>query len=180
MAIEKWRRLSSRPLSDNRIFGLFESTTESPETGDSHKFYYIDTADWVNIVPITSDGQLVCIRQFRHGNESITLEIPGGMVDPGEDPAVSAARECFEETGYQCGSVESLGVLAPNPALFNNSVHTFVAHDVVLSGEIANTPTERTEVELVPMQEVPDKLLSGEIDHALVVATLWRYLYLKK
>ncbi len=159
---------------------MHEATRESPLTGNSHQFYFIDTADWVNIVPITPDNELVCIRQFRHGNEEITLEIPGGMVDPGEDPAVSAARECLEETGYQCNVVDSLGVLAPNPALFNNSVHTFVARDVTAVADIANTATEHTEVELVPLKEVPHKLVSGEIDHALVVATLWRFLYLQK
>lgn len=178
--VKKWRRLSTRPLSDNRIFGLHEATTESPLTGNAHQFYFIDTADWVNIVPITPDNELVCIRQFRHGNEEITLEIPGGMVDPGEDPAISAARECLEETGYECGAVDSLGVLAPNPALFNNSVHTYVARDVIAVADIANTATEHTEVELVPLAEVPHKLMTGEIDHALVVATLWRFLYLNK
>ena len=177
MAIEPWKRIRTRALSDNRIFGLHESTSESPETGDQHLFYYIDTADWVNVVPITKQNEIVCIRQFRHGNQSITLEIPGGMVDPGEDPSVSAARECLEETGYRCDRVESLGVLAPNPALFDNFVHTYVAYDVEPSAEIANTATEKTEVELIPMAEVPERLISGEIDHALVVATLWRFLY---
>ena len=180
MAIETWPRLSSQPLSENRIFTLHESTAESPETGQQHQFYYIETADWVNIVPITKDNELVCIRQFRHGNETITIEIPGGMVDPGEDPAVSAARECLEETGYRCDQVESLGVLSPNPALFDNVLHTFVARDVELTSEIANTSTEKTEVTLLPMDKVPELLMSGQIDHALVVATLWRYLYLTK
>jgi 8-oxo-dGTP pyrophosphatase MutT (NUDIX family) len=177
MAIKKWRRLGSTALTNNRIFALHEAQVESPENGEVHPFYYIDSADWVNIIPITADNQVVCIRQFRHGNESITLEIPGGMVDPGEDPAVSAARECLEETGYACPRVESLGVIAPNPALFNNSVHTYVARNVELKSEIANTSTEKTEVELVPLADIADRLVNGDINHALVVATLWRFLY---
>ena len=180
MAIETWQRLKTRALSENRIFSLHASTAESPETGEKHEFYYIDTADWVNIVPITRNDELVCIRQFRHGNQSITLEIPGGMVDPGEAPGVSAARECLEETGYRCDNVELLGMLTPNPALFDNVLHTYVARDVELVADIANTSTEKTEVTLVPMSEVPSLLVSGEIDHALVVATLWRYLYQTK
>jgi 8-oxo-dGTP pyrophosphatase MutT (NUDIX family) len=177
MAIDRWHRKSSKALSENRIFSLRESTTESPETGAEHLFYYIETADWVNVVPMTTNNELVCIKQFRHGNETITLEIPGGMVDPGEEPIVSAARECLEETGYRCEQVEPLAVLAPNPALFDNQVHTFVARNVELTREIANSATEKTEVVLVPFADIPALLDSGEIDHALVVATLWRFLY---
>ena len=180
MAIKKWPRISSRALAECRIFDLYEATTVSPESGNEHQFYYIDTADWVNIVPITENNEVVCIRQYRHGNQAVTLEIPGGMVDPGEDPSVSAARECFEETGYHCDSVESLGVLAPNPALFSNKVHTYVARNVRLAGEIQNTATEKTEVTLIPLADIPGLLTNGEIDHALVVATLWRLLYAER
>lgn len=177
--IKTWPRKASRQIAECRIFDLFESTAVSPETGNDHHFYYIETADWVNIVPITDNNEVVCIRQFRHGNEAVTLEIPGGMVDPGEDPAVSALRECREETGYSGEEVTSLGVLAPNPALFANRLHTFVARGVKPAGDIQNTATEKTEVVLVPIDDLPQLLIGGEIDHALVVATLWRFLHLQ-
>lgn len=176
--IKPWPRTSSRILAECRIFNLHESTTTSPETGQEHQFYFIETADWVNIVPITDDNEVVCIKQYRHGNQQITIEIPGGMVDPGEDPAVSAARECLEETGYQCGDVESLGVIAPNPAVFDNRVHTYWARGAKPVSGIQNTATEKTEVILIPLVDIPDFLMRGDIDHALVVATLWRFLYL--
>lgn len=176
--IKPWPRTSSRILAECRIFNLHESTTESPETGKAHQFYFIETADWVNIVPITDNNEVVCIKQFRHGNQQITIEIPGGMVDPGEDPAVSAARECLEETGYQCDKVQSLGVIAPNPAVFDNRVHTYWARGAKPVGDIQNTATEKTEVLLIPLADIPGYLTRGEIDHALVVATLWRLLYM--
>ena len=176
--IRPWKRKASRKLVDCRVFTVSESTSISPRTGDDHTFFYLDTADWVNIVPITVDDEVVFVRQFRHGSEEISLEIPGGMVDPGEDPQVAAVRECLEESGYQAGSVESFGVLNPNPALFCNKLHTYVARQVEAIGEIANTSTEHTEVELVPMKDLPGLLQSGAIDHALVAATLWRLLYL--
>ena len=163
---------------DCRVFTVSESTSISPRTGNDHKFFYIDTADWVNIVPITADDEVVFVRQFRHGSQEISLEIPGGMVDLGEDPQVAAVRECLEESGYQAGSVESLGVLNPNSALFPNKLHTYVARRVEAIGEIANTSSEHTEVELVPMKDLPGLLQSGAIDHALVAATLWKLLYL--
>lgn len=178
--IQHWNRTSTRTLAECRIFNLHEASTLSPETGKAHQFYYIETADWVNIVPITANNEVVCIRQYRHGNQKVTLEIPGGMVDAGEAPSISAVRECLEETGYQCSKVESLGVLAPNPAIFENRVHTYVARDAQLVSKIQNTATEKTEVELIPFARLPEVLMSGEIDHALVAATLWRLLYLEK
>ena len=176
--IRPWIRKASRKLVDCRVFTVNESASISPRTGNEHNFFFIDSADWVNIVPITVDDEVVFVRQFRHGSEAISLEIPGGMVDPGEDPQVAAVRECMEESGYQAGSVESLGVLNPNPALFPNKLHTYVVRQCQAIGEIANTSTEHTEVKLVPMKDLPELLQSGAIDHALVAATLWRLLYL--
>jgi len=157
-----------------------ESTAISPFTGKEHPFYFLDTADWVNVVPITSENELVCIKQFRHGSEEITLEIPGGLVDPGEAPDVAGARECLEETGYEALEMTSVGVLNPNPAIFGNKLHTYLARNVRPVSEINNTTTEHTELKLVPLDQVHELLESGEIDHALVAATLWRVLVLLK
>ena len=176
MTIEVWEKTAVREMADCRIVKVLENTCQSPFTGKDHTFYVIDSVDWVNLVPITADDELVCIRHYRHGTEEITLEIPGGMLDPGEEPVVAAARECLEETGFKADNLESLGAITPNPALFPNRLHAFVARDVVPVGEIQNTASEQTEVKLVPMVEVPDLLIRGEIDHALVAATLWRLL----
>lgn len=177
-AVEPWSKISSRVLADCRIFTVNEDTAVSPVTQQEHRFYSLQTVDWCNVVPITADNELVCVRQFRHGSQRITLEIPGGMVDEGESPATAAARECREEAGYAVGDLVSLGVLNPNPAIFPNRLHTWLAPQVVHAGVVANgDATEHTEVQLVPMSQVPDLLLSGEIDHALVVATLWRALH---
>ncbi len=175
--VKHWEVISQRQLADCRVFSVLENTARSPRDQQDHQFYVLDSSDWVNIVPVTSDGELVCIRQYRHGTDEITLEIPGGLVDPGEDPYDSAIRECLEETGYAAASASSLGVLRPNPALFPNFLHTYVAWDVEKVGEIQNVSTEQTEVVLLPRVELPEVLMSGQIDHALVVATLWRFLH---
>ena len=175
-----WKRKSTRRLADCRVFSVSESVSICPRSGQEHQFYFIDTADWVNIIPVTSDQEVVFVRQFRHGSEKLTLEIPGGIIDPGEDPQVAAIRECLEESGYQAGSVESLGVLNPNPAIFPNRLHTYLARGCVPIAEIANTSTEHTERVLVPIVDLPRMLQGGEIDHALVATTLWRWLYQEK
>jgi 8-oxo-dGTP pyrophosphatase MutT (NUDIX family) len=104
------------------------------------------------------------------------VAFPGGRIDPGEDPATAALRECFEETGYSVRIACPLGFVNPNPALFANRLHSFYATEARLEGAIQNTGTEVTEVVLVPVAELEGMIVSGEIDHALVVATLWRYL----
>ncbi len=178
--VKAWTRKGSEQIADCRIFTLNESLSVSPETGDDHSFYVMETADWVNVVPVTASNEIVCIRQFRHGTQEITLEIPGGMVDPGEEPVVAAARECLEETGFETKELVSLGVLRPNPAVFNNRLHTFVAPNARPAADISNTSTEQTEVQLIPMEQIADILVTGEIDHALVTSTLWRMLYFLK
>jgi 8-oxo-dGTP pyrophosphatase MutT (NUDIX family) len=173
----RWRELERAQIADCRVFKVESSLAVSPVDGSRHTYYRLQSNDWVQILPITAAQQAVLVRQYRHGNQRVTLEVPAGLVEPGEDPAAAALRECMEETGYRGRSVRSLGVVYPNPALFANRLHGFVAVDVELAGAIQNTGTEHTEVALVPVAELPQMLMSGAIDHALNAAFLWRYLW---
>lgn len=152
----------------------------SPSSGEEHDFYCIESAEWVNVVPVTTDGQVVMVRQFRHGSQTLTLEIPGGMIDAGETPADAALRELLEETGYTAERAIPAGAVNPNPALFGNRVHTFVAPGVEKVAEIRNEGAEETWVELVPVSEIPRLVRAGEIDHALVLAGLYQWELLRR
>jgi ADP-ribose pyrophosphatase len=173
-----WREISRETAGDYRIFTVERSIAQSPVDGQTRTFHRIQSQNWTQIVPVTADGQIVMIRQFRHGAQRVTLEIPGGLVDLGEDPAEAAMRECLEETGFRARGAEPLGVVNPNPALFANRLYGYFATGVERERPVQNTGTEVTEPMLVPVSELSAKLLSGEIDHALVAQTLWRYLYL--
>jgi ADP-ribose pyrophosphatase len=127
------------------------------------------------VVPVTSDGDVVLIHQYRHGAGEITLETPGGLVDPGETPEQAAVRELREETGYRPARVTPLGSVNPNPALFRNRMHAFVAWDVEKMEEVERTDTEETVVELVSRERVFELVEQGVIDHALVVAVLFLF-----
>ena len=170
-----WRVLADEHLQHCRIFDVHRATMESPTTGDPHAFYRIESPAWVNVVALTTRDELVMVRQFRHGLRAMTLEIPGGIIDPGESPAEAARRELLEETGYRADRLDSLGSINPNPALFANRCHMQVAQSCERVADIANTETEETAVELLPLAVLNDTIRSGGIDHALVVAAFFAY-----
>lgn len=174
----EWRELKRETVADCRIFSVERSDALSPLDSGAYSFYRIQSPDWAQIVAITRERAVVLVRQYRHGCQRMTLEIPGGLVDPGEDPEEAALRECLEEAGYRATTAVSLGAVSPNPALFANRLHSFLATDVELERAVQNTGTEQTEVVLVPVRELERLLCDGEIEHALVAATLWRYLRL--
>ncbi len=141
----------------------------------AHEFVILHSPDWVNVVPLTDDGQVVLIRQWRHGTEEVTLEIPGGLIDPGESPMIAGARELAEETGYQAERLEPLGWVHPNPALFSNRCYTCLALNCRVVGPPRLEDTEQIQVEMRPLAQVPELILSGEISHSLVVAAFTRF-----
>ena len=177
--IQSWSRLSQQVLASSRIMKFCRADDQSPYTQQTHEFVFLESADWVNIIPITLANEVVMVKQFRHGDQSISLEIPGGMIDADEAADIAACRECWEETGYRPTALVSMGVLSPNPAIFNNRLHTYKG--VVTEFEPTNyqSATEKTEVVLVPIADLAKLMLSGEINHALVCATLWRFLALQ-
>jgi 8-oxo-dGTP pyrophosphatase MutT (NUDIX family) len=155
------------------VFTVSHTRSRSPRTGQPHSFFRIDSTDWANIVPITPEGEVVMVRQYRHGADRVTLETPGGLVDAGETPAEAAARELLEETGYRAGEITPLGAVNPNPALFGNRLHAFVARDSVRVAQIQNEAIEETRVEVVTREQLRRFVRDGTVDHALVVAALY-------
>jgi len=146
----------------------------SPESGSAHDFFVLDAPDWVNVIPLTPDEKVVCVRQYRAGTDTVTLEIPGGMIDPGDPtPTAAAAREMREETGYLANRYEDLGVVAPNPAIQSNRCHTICAVDAYRDGPQALDGSEVIDVELVDLADIPSLIMSGRITHSLVVAAFY-------
>ncbi len=174
MLPKPWEIISSAIHQDFRIFNLRIDRAVSPRTGKAHDFYILESLDWVNVIPLTREKEVVLIRQYRHGTREVTLEIPGGIVEEGDSPEEAARRELMEETGYRDSGMVALGLVHPNPAFLNNCCHTFLAEDVRLSGGQDQDEKEDIEVILRPLHEIPRLIQSGEITHSLVVAAFYR------
>lgn len=179
--LKPWQRLDSETVYSCRIFSLQKNRSRSPRTNKEHDFFVLDSGDWVNIIPVTADDRVVLIRQYRHGTEDFTLEIPGGMVDQ-EDPSplYAARREMQEESGYDSEDIIPLGAIHPNPAIQGNRCHSFLARNVEKRFEPNFDTTEETEVTLAPLADIPDLIRQGQITHALVVVAFHWYDLLTK
>lgn len=168
-----WRTLRRGDERDLTILRIREDLLEDPR-GRTHPRVIISAPDWVHVLALTTGGDAVLVRQFRAGIHADTLEFPGGMIDPGETPEQAAARELEEETGFVAGRWTSLGACYPNPALQTNRLHTFVAHDCRKATEPRLDPGEDAQVELVPATSLRARVAAGEIDHGLVLASLFQ------
>lgn len=170
-----WKKSETEVLAETSIFTLKRSRVENPRTGVGFSAFTLDCPDWVNVIAFDKTGGVILVRQFRHGVEASTLEIPGGMVDPGETHTQAGVRELLEETGYAPGRVVELGYVAAQPAFQNNRCHTILALECVRTAELNLDHGEDLTVEVRPLAEVERMMASHEIDHGLVLAAFMRY-----
>lgn len=174
MLPKPWDIVSSERRDRLRIFGLRVDRAVSPRTGKAHDFYVLESASWVNVIPITPEQEVVLIRQYRHGTREVTLEIPGGIVEPGDSPLEAARRELREETGYEAGELIELGFVHPNPAFLDNRCYFFLAQGALRAGPQTQDEKEDIQVLLEPLAEIPRLIRERAITHSLVVAAFYR------
>jgi 8-oxo-dGTP pyrophosphatase MutT (NUDIX family) len=172
-----WEELTTSLRGQSRLFDQFSALRRSPHTNREHEFTRLHCPQWVNVIAFRAPelgGELLAVEQFRHGIDAPTLEIVGGVCDPGEEPADSARRELLEEAGHVPGRWIPLGSCSPNPAIQDNRCHFFLALDCRPIGELKLDPCEELRLWAVPWREWEEKLRIGEVHHALVLAAFLR------
>jgi 8-oxo-dGTP pyrophosphatase MutT (NUDIX family) len=169
------QKLERKAIADVADYGVFR-VKEHTYPALPRKIYTYSCPDWCNVIAETESGDIVFVWQYRFGTDELSLEIPGGVVDPGESPETAARRELREETGYDAEAFELLAVVEPNPALQDNKCFTYVARNAKLAGATAFDDIEELEVTVVPRTQLPALLDSGQVTHALVWSALETYL----
>jgi ADP-ribose pyrophosphatase len=174
--IQPWKKVSSRPAGDFRIFTARWDERVSPRTGRTHEFIVLDSLDWVNIVAVTPDQQVVLVEQYRHGSDTVELEIPGGLLDNAQEtPLQAGLRELREETGYEGEQAQVLCEQFPNPAFLSNRCYTVLALNCTVKHPLNWDHGEDLVTRLVPADQLPGLVASGQIRHSIIIAALYHF-----
>ena len=171
--LSMWERLADAAVDHFRVFRVRRTRYRHPRDRREGEFVIIEANDWVNVIALTDDGQMLMVRQFRFGIHDFTLEIPGGVIETGEDPVAAGVRELREETGYAGRSARLLAQVRPNPAIQANICHIVLVEGCVRVGETQFDANEEIELSVLPVDEVLARAERGEIKHSLVVDALF-------
>jgi ADP-ribose pyrophosphatase len=170
----EFARRSRREVLSTPVFRLHEDTSVHPVTGAEGLYYVLEPPDWVNIIALTDDDELIMVRQWRHGSACVELEIPAGGLEPGEDPVEAAKRELLEETGYAPKRARLLGQAQPNSAIQSNRCFSVLCEGCTLVGETKFDDGEQIAYERMPLRDLRDRVMDGSLRSGMMlVAILW-------
>ncbi|MGQ9843786.1 MAG: NUDIX hydrolase [Spirochaetota bacterium] len=173
--MDKWHIKKRDTVNKQRIFSIEKLLCYHPTKKINHDFYILNNPDWVNIVTIDTDGNIVLVKQHRLGTNDYTIETVAGLIDPGEDPLTSAHRELLEETGYRAQEIVFLKKLAANPAIMNNYIYFYCALNAHKVGQQSLDLAEDIEIMTLTPQQVLEYIQDGTINHSIIVTALLLY-----
>ena len=165
----KWTIVQDEVYANCRIFEVHKRKMVRDSDQKEGDFYVIDSNDWVNVLALTSNQEIILVRQFRYGTQNYSLEPPGGVIEKGEDPIFAGKRELLEETGFSGTNPKLIGSVFPNSAIMSNRCHFVMLSDVEKHSDVSVDPHEELETILVPISELGNLVKSGEISHSIAL-----------
>lgn len=164
----EWKHVSSEYLIQQSWFKMRQDRVIKGNGQEMFPYFVLEFTNWAVIFPVTKEGKVILVKQYRYALGQWSIELPGGIMDPHEtDPLVAARRELVEETGYSCDEMVQVAALAPNPSTQNNMLYCYVAQNCELTHEQAFDENEELEVVLASMDEVKTMLREGKILQSL-------------
>jgi len=162
--IKPWTVQQSTVVYAKKWMQIKEEICQLPDGQIINPYFVIEVPDFCNVVMVTAQDEIVMVEQYRHAAGIISLELPGGMIEPGEDPMLAAKREMEEETGYQSN---------PNPPLENNRAHFYLATQLTLTGNTSFDQYEDIKLVLVNKHDFMNKLLQNSFTHGAQVGAMF-------
>ncbi len=171
---EEIRRIKRELVHKGAVIDMYCDTMEF-ENGNTAKWDFIHHDGAAAVVPVTDEGKILMVRQFRNALERYTLEIPAGKFDdPNEEGIVCAARELEEETGYRSENLEWMITLRTTVAFCNERIEIFAAHNLIPSKQNLDE-NEYIDVGAYTIDELKKKIFTGEIEDSKTVSALLAY-----
>jgi ADP-ribose pyrophosphatase len=170
--LSAWQVLSETSLISQPWLTVREQRVRLANGHEIDQFHLIEGPSWASVLCLTSDQQVVLVRQYRHGLGGPSLELPAGVIEPCEAPLDAARRELCEETGFSAEQLEPLLVVAPEPARNTTRAHFFFARGASRAGDPALDQGEDLEVVLVSVPELFELIDRGHVVHAAHVGAI--------
>ena len=174
-----WTEKERRELLKTVVFTVTERRSLAPDGKSEGRYIVNEAADWVIVIPEAGEDFLM-VKQWRHGEKALSIEFPGGVIDPGEEAECAARRELMEETGATAGKLTLLGKMNPNPALFANHVYVFLAENLTFTGRQDLDKDEYLNYMRISKKEVYRGMGSEMYPHALMTSAMGLYLARKE
>ena len=172
-SVENWQLGNEKTVFTARIFSIESHLAKNPRNNIEAEYFTAKFPNFVNIIALTEEQDVILIRQFRHGSKKIEIELPGGCIDSGECPLEAGTRELAEETGYKGSNSQLIGDCLPNPAVQGNHCYTVLTQNCKLTYSRKLDDGEDIEVFKVPLGDIRKMITDGEITNSMVIAAFY-------